>query len=116
FKAYDMMFYDGTFYFPKPEHIPAVEQIIRFGAAFRQLPLTKNQADLFLSEVLPSLEDIGDVHISKHVKDAIVQLPLQAKLYLDLKESMIIGHLEYNYGSYTIDPFDGREENDVIIV
>lgn len=116
FKAYDMLFYQGVFYFPKKEQIPVLEEVSEFDMEDLQLPITKNQADTFLSEVLPSLKKIGDVDIADSVAAEIVQVSLRAKLYLELKADWIVGKLEYHYGDQEINPFNGREQNDVIII
>src|SRR5690625_5537686 len=81
-----------------------------------QLPIRHDQADVFLSEVLPSLKKVGEVEVSDTVEEEIIQVPLRAKLYLEVKEDLIVGKLEYHYSHYEIDPFNGREENDIIII
>src|SRR5699024_12058872 len=77
---YQMLYHDGTFFFPKKEHIPIVEQVMSFGLMGSTYPIEKNQADVFISDVLPSLEEVGVVVISEQIKGGIVQVPLQAKL------------------------------------
>ncbi|OZU89228.1 helicase SNF2 [Virgibacillus indicus] len=116
FKPYEMLFYEGIFYFPAKDQIPIIEEISKFSMSDLQLPITKNQADTFLSEVLPSLKKVGDVKISEKVTAEIIQVPLKAKMYLEVKADWIVGRLEYHYGDQRIDPFAGREENDVIII
>ncbi|RDW20445.1 DEAD/DEAH box helicase [Oceanobacillus chungangensis] len=116
FKEYEMLFHQGIFYFPKKEQIPIVEEVSRFGMDDLRLPITKKQADTFMSEVIPSLRRIGKVEASEKVTEEIVQVPLKAKLYLEVKEDWIIGKLEYHYGSHLIDPFSGRKQGDVIII
>src|SRR5699024_3412775 len=75
-----------------------------------------NQADIFLSEVLPSLKKVGNVEVADKVAAEVIQVPLRAKLYLEVQADWIVGKLEYHYGKYQIDPFGGRDESDVIIV
>ncbi|MBY7144881.1 SNF2 helicase associated domain-containing protein [Virgibacillus sp. NKC19-3] len=116
FKAYEMLFYQGTFYFPRKEQIPVLEEINHFGMGDLELPINQNQADTFLSEVLPSLKRIGDVEIADKVAAEIIQVPLRAKLYLEMKADWITGKLEYHYGDHLVDPFSGRKESDVIII
>lgn len=116
FKPYQLLFIQGTFYFPEKEQIPILEQINQVGMEDYQLPITQNQADTFLSEVLPTLKKVGNVDIADQVAEEMIQVPLRAKLYLELREDLIIGKLEYHYGSYQIDPFGGRDESDAIII
>ncbi|MCG3417820.1 DEAD/DEAH box helicase [Oceanobacillus jordanicus] len=115
-RHYHILFSDGVFYFPSKEQIPVVEQVSQFGLSDLQLPITKQQADTFLSEVLPSLKKVGEVEISEKVTEEIIQLPLQAKLYLEVSDNWIVGKLEYYYGEHYINPFGGREEHDIIII
>ncbi|MBP1970964.1 SNF2 family DNA or RNA helicase [Virgibacillus natechei] len=116
FKPYEMLFYQGTFYFPKKEQIPVLEEISEFGMNDLQLPINQTQADTFLSEVLPTLKKVGDVEIAKKVAEEIIQVPLRAKMYLEMKADLITGRLEYHYGDQLVDPFSGRKQNDVIII
>lgn len=115
-EPYDIVFIDGIFYFPAEEQVPLVKTLFRFGTANLELEVGNNQADYFVSEVLPQLERVGKVDISEQVKEAIVQFPLRAKLYLDYQEGYIVGQLEYHYGDYRIDPFAGNGENREIII
>src|SRR5699024_12358852 len=63
-----------------------------------------------------SLKKVGDVQISENIADEIIQFPLKAQLYLELKDNWIAGKLSYHYGSHKIDPFNGREQDDDIII
>ncbi len=116
FKPYQILFSEGTFYFPSKEQIPVLEQMNQLGMENHQLPITKNQANVFLSEVLPSLKKVGDVEIAEKVEAEIIQVPLHAKLYLEIQADWIVGKLEYHYGDHQIDPFSGRDESDTIII
>lgn len=116
FKPYEMLFANGVFYFPSKEQIPIIENVSQFGMIDQQLPIAKNQADTFLSEVLPSLKKVGDVEIEEKIQKEIIQLPLRAKLYLELQADWIVGKLEYHYGEEVINPFGEREQSDVIII
>ena len=115
FDKYDLLFYNGTFYIPAKEQIPILDQIAGFGTDL-SLPIEKNQADAFLSEALPTLKKIGEVQVADAVAEEIIQLPLRAKLFLELKQDWIIGKLEYFYGSHNIDPFNGRQEHEALII
>ncbi|MFS0673289.1 SNF2 helicase associated domain-containing protein [Ornithinibacillus sp. 179-J 7C1 HS] len=115
-KNYEILFYKGTFYFPLKEQIPILELVSSFGKIDQKLPISKKQADTFLSEVLPSLKKVGEVEISDQVSSEIIQLPLRAKLYLEAKDEWITGRLEYHYGDHIIDPFSGRDDHEVIII
>lgn len=116
FSNYELLFDSGTFYFPKKDQVPLLEQVSKLSRDNVNLPIPADQADVFLSEVVPSLKKVGDVQITEGVASEIIQVPLKAKLYIDLKADLITGRLEYHYSEYQIDPFNGRKEEDVLII
>ncbi|GAA0437812.1 DEAD/DEAH box helicase [Lentibacillus halophilus] len=116
FENYGFLFADGTFYFPEKQHLPIMKQITAAAKYSKTLPIEKEQADAFISQVVPSLQKVGDVQMADDLASDIVQVPLHAKLYLELEDSWIIGKLEYHYGEHQIDPFNGREDDDGIII
>lgn len=116
FANYELLFENGTFYFPKKDQVSLLEQVSKLSRDNANLPIPADQADVFLSEVVPSLKKVGDVQISESVASEIIQVPLKAKLYIDLKADWITGKLEYHYGAYEVDPFNGRKEEDVLII
>lgn len=113
---YDMVFSQGTFYIPTPDQLDVIQGLNQFNLSQLELAISKTQADQFFSEVIPSLKAVGDVQVAENIMEEIIQVPLQAKLFLELKEDLITGRLEYYYGKHFIDPFNGRERNDVIII
>lgn len=113
---YGMVFSQGTFYFPTSEQLDIIQGLNQFNLSQLELAISKTQADQFFSEVIPSLKAVGDVQVSKNIMEEIIQVPLQAKFYLELNEDLITGRLEYYYGKHFIDPFNGRKQNDVIII
>ncbi|WP_461180842.1 DEAD/DEAH box helicase [Virgibacillus kimchii] len=115
FDKYELLFYAGTFYYPAKEQVPILDQVTGFGTNL-SLPVEKNKADTFLSEALPTLKKIGEVQVEESVAEEIIQVPLRAKLFLELKEDWILGKLEYHYGSHEIDPFNGRKAHDTFII
>src|SRR5699024_4886825 len=114
FEHYHLLFHEGAFYFPGKDQHPILKQITLL-KDHQQLPIEKNQADTFLSDVLPSLKQVGEVEIDPQVKSRIIDVPLHAKLYLELSEEFLIGNLEYHYGNEEIDPFSGRMQYDQLI-
>ncbi|WP_430789979.1 SNF2 helicase associated domain-containing protein [Virgibacillus flavescens] len=116
FANYELLFDSGIFYFPEKEQIPMLEQISQLSGDNANLPIPADQADVFLSEVVPSLKKVGAVQISESIASEIIQFPLKAKLYIDLKADWLTGKLEYHYGAYEVDPFNGRKDKDVLII
>lgn len=114
FELYQLLFHDGMFYFPGKEQIPILEQMVLL-KNHQELPVEKSQADTFISDVLPSLKEVGEVAIDQQVESKIIDVPLQAKLYLEIKEDYLIGDLTYHYGTEKISPFNGRIQHDHLI-
>src|SRR5699024_897289 len=80
------------------------------------ISIAKDQADLFLSEVIPSLQQVGEVAIADNVKEEIIHKPLVAKFYLEMKAGFIHGNLEYHYGDIVINPFQMDGSRDKLIL
>src|SRR5699024_7486533 len=111
---YHLLFREVAFYFPGKDQHPILEQITLL-SDHRQLPIEKNQANTFLSNILPSLKQVGEVEMNSQVKSRIIDVPLHAKLFFELNEEFLIGNLEYHYGNEEIDPFSGRLQHDQLI-
>ncbi|HLR01278.1 MAG TPA: DEAD/DEAH box helicase [Virgibacillus sp.] len=113
---YDCLFSGGTFYFPEKDQSTVLNHVSALGMQDHVLPIKQSQSNMFLSEVLPSLKKIGELEVDTVVKSEIIQAPLRAKLYLDMTEGFVDGHLEYHYGSHRVDPFgDDSDDNKLII-
>jgi len=116
FSHYGMIFQDGVFYFPDKSRLPVISEMLRFSKDVKRLPVRKDQADLFLSEVLPSLKSVGDVNIAEEISEEIIDKPLKAKLFLEMLDTMITGKLEYHYGDEVIHPFSGTKSGERMIL
>ncbi|MFD1336468.1 SNF2 helicase associated domain-containing protein [Oceanobacillus iheyensis] len=116
FPLYNILFQQGVFYFPTYEQIPVLQQMEKFRFEDMNFDVPKEQTDTFLSEVIPSLQRIGDIDMDDHLSEELIKAPLQAKCYLELRDGLIIGKLEYQYGSHRIDPFQGKKDHQVMII
>ncbi|GGN50561.1 DEAD/DEAH box helicase [Oceanobacillus indicireducens] len=115
-KEYNMLLNNGVFYFITPEQTEIVANLFKFNINHHALAISKQQADRFFSEVIPSLKTVGDVTVAENIIEEVIQVPLQAKLYLELQDEVVKGKLEYQYGKHLVNPFNGRGQNDVIII
>lgn len=113
---YKIFFMDGIFYFLSKEQASIMDRFNTYRRAGVALPVTRSQADIFLSEAVPKLEKIGDVTISESIEAETVRHPLQAKLYLEIKDAVIAGKLSYHYGNEEIDPFNENSDHHAIII
>lgn len=116
FEDYQMVFKEGTFYFPTKAQQQTLQQVKRIGMNNHELPITTETADRFFSEALPVLKKQSPVEISPTVTDEILEYPLQAKLYLEKSDDAIVGSLRYHYGPIELDPFSNRTEDERIII
>ncbi|GIO24411.1 DEAD/DEAH box helicase [Oceanobacillus sp. J11TS1] len=116
FQNYELLFLDGVFYFPTREQIPVLNELEMFRLENIYFDVPIEQTDTFLSEVMPALETVGEIQLDERIEDEVIKEPLKARCYLELKEDMIVGRLEYHYGSHVIDPFQGRKDLDVMLI
>ncbi|WP_332691743.1 DEAD/DEAH box helicase [Halalkalibacter lacteus] len=70
------------------------------------LPITNDQIEPFISQVVPKIDKIGKVEITESVSNKIVKFPLQAKLYVDSIDDLLHASLEFHYGEDKINPFE----------
>jgi len=112
--SYELLFSEGIFYVPTDEQVPFLKHIHDLHTD--ALAVSSEQMHTFVSDIVPTLQRIAHVHIDRDVKERMIQAPLQAKLYLELKDRFIIGQLTYQYDHYTINPFTEKNDSDVIIV
>ncbi|MBM7691474.1 ERCC4-related helicase [Peribacillus deserti] len=78
-------------------------------AGTNQIPIHKDQLELFLEKVVPSLNRIGHVHISGFISGKVGKTPLTGKLYLDRVKNRLLAGLEFHYDSIVINPLEIRE-------
>ncbi|MFC0472986.1 DEAD/DEAH box helicase [Halalkalibacter kiskunsagensis] len=67
--------------------------------------IPNEQLEEFCSYVLPSLQSIGIVHLSEHLRNAIETKPLKARFYLDLIDSTLTGKVSFEYGEHARNPY-----------
>src|SRR5699024_900476 len=66
-KAYQLFFLEGICYFLSERQAKIVEQVSHM-RGFGPLPVEKNSVNMFISEILPQFEKVGQVHLSEDVK------------------------------------------------
>src|SRR5699024_5888781 len=116
FENYGILFKSGVFYFLDKDKQAILWEMTHLGIGVKEHTIAKDQADLFLSEVIPSLKQDSDVAIADNVKEEIIHQPLVAKLYLEMKAGFIHGNLEYHYGDIVINPFQMSGNSDKMIL
>lgn len=73
------------------------------------IPILKDQVDLFLEKVAPSLQKLGAVTIEGSVRSKSQTPPLAAKLYLDRINNLFLASLEFHYEHISINPLENKE-------
>lgn len=113
---YGLVFLNGMIFYPTSEILPLIEKILDIENKTSRVFIPSEQADAFVSEVLPRLKKVGTVQVAEKVKEQIIQAPLTAKVYLDLDEDTIHTRLEYHYGDFLVDPFQPQGQEETILI
>lgn len=116
FPNYHLLLSEGNFYTLNQKQMQVMDEILLVVQDQTAIPVSKEQADLFLSAVVPSLEEIGEVNVADEVTQKLIDVPLRAKFYLEMRADTIYGTLTYTYGSIEIDPFGEAEEKDKFVL
>ncbi|HLS20865.1 MAG TPA: SNF2 helicase associated domain-containing protein [Bacillota bacterium] len=104
-ELYNVVFIEGTFYFLNEQQQSFLERVSEVHIPSSQLQIPEKEASSILSDLIPALEKVANVHVDEQVSDQMIEAPLKTKIYLDITEQMIIGTLEYHYEEYIINPF-----------
>ncbi|WP_080846221.1 DEAD/DEAH box helicase [Cytobacillus gottheilii] len=107
FHRYSAILIDSTmFMLPKDQfqQLSELDKMLKQSSA-NEIPITKEQLDFFIKQVVPGLRKIGIVHIPAD----IMRTPLQAKLYLDRLNNRLLAGLEFHYEHIIIQPLENRE-------
>ena len=107
FHRYSAMLIDSImFMLPKDQfqQLYELDKMLKQSSA-NEIPITRDQLDFFIKQVVPGLRKIGIVHIPAD----IMRTPLQAKLYLDRINNRLLAGLEFHYEQIVIQPLENRE-------
>lgn len=77
----------------------------------KELIFSSNEKERFVSEVLPYLNDAGEVYIDPNLEQNFYQQELTSKVYFDKLDAGISARIEFCYGEEVMDPFLPRKEN-----
>ncbi|RID86669.1 helicase SNF [Peribacillus asahii] len=73
------------------------------------IPIPHEKMDFFLKKIVPGMEKIGDVQLSKALSQEMTKTPLVAKLYLDRLKNRLLAGLEFQYENVVIQPLESRD-------
>jgi SNF2 family DNA or RNA helicase len=74
--------------------------------------IPKAQAESFITEVLPVLQEHSFCEIQENLAKKIINVPLKAKLFLDQEDKKVIAKLLFTYKDKEINPFFPKEETE----
>ncbi len=111
FLSYKMVFFDGKFEQLNQQHTKQLTELKRIldNSNANKIPIPNQQVNFFLEKVVPGLNGLGKVTISKELQKNVVQIPLIAKLYLDRVKNRLLAGLEFHYENTVINPLENRE-------
>lgn len=75
------------------------------------LRVSDRYKETFISEVLPSIKNVVDLNIDEKVEKSIYNPELNAQVYFDKQDNIIIGEAKFVYGDITINPFSSKVED-----
>ncbi|MBM7551400.1 DEAD/DEAH box helicase [Thalassobacillus pellis] len=116
--AYEVLYRDGQFY-----QVSKLERDT-YQAVMSVLPYRSNGSHIItpaymervISDVIPALSSIADVHYSEAVEQSLIREPLRAEVYLDFANGALAADLRFYYGDILIRPLLGsKQQEDVII-
>ncbi|MFD1020354.1 DEAD/DEAH box helicase [Thalassobacillus hwangdonensis] len=115
---YGLLYRNGQFYHIPEEKVPVYEALLG------TLPyrsngnhtISKEYMETIVSEVVPALSSIADVHYASDVQQDLIQQPLKAQVYLDFHYDMLTADIQFHYGEVTIHPFQPTVINEEKII
>lgn len=107
FEPYGWLLADGIIYQLSAAQKEILSELAPYMKPFRGsvVPVARKQMETFVSYVMPGLKKIGNMQLAEEVSEQIINLPLQAKVWIDRQDQRLLAKIEYHYGNIVIDPF-----------
>lgn len=116
-ESYGLMLQAGSFYRLGPaeaRRLADLQQILfaeeKTDGSAETVNIPEEQVEVFMEQVVPGLMKLGDVFIAGSVSDSVVQIPLEARVYLDRVGDRLLAGLEFQYGDMMINPLERIEK------
>ena len=74
----------------------------------KAIRINEEYKETFVSEVLLNVKKHSNLTIDKEVEESIYDRDLEASIYFDRNEALILGKLEFAYGEIIINPFSSN--------
>ncbi|MDM5334051.1 DEAD/DEAH box helicase [Ureibacillus composti] len=111
FSAYNAVLSEGKVYQLDGDNYERLHELqeMLVTPSTNTVPIPREQIDIFLNKVVPSLRKISHVNLSEQLIEEMRRTPLVAKIYLDrLKNRLLVG-LEFQYDHVVIQPLEKNE-------
>ncbi|WP_158282297.1 DEAD/DEAH box helicase [Salipaludibacillus keqinensis] len=106
-KKYGLLFLQGVFYILKGDQLEAFDSLF-FQIAMEdpsEMLLEEHQLESFASVVLPQLNEIGEVELSRSIRENIQMSPLVPLLHVDYQGDRVTAEVIFQYGDVKLSPF-----------
>lgn len=87
--------------------MPIYNEIIK--KEIKAIRIEKDLKETFVSEILPVIGKYSKLTIDKDVEESIYSAPLNAQIYFDRQDDLILGKVIFNYGDIDINPFSSQK-------
>ncbi len=118
---YGIALSEGCFFKLKPDMCKRLNELQKMMQQndTERIRIPPQQMETFFERVIPGFMSLGDVRIAQAISDRVVQLKLNARIYLDrVRERLLVG-IEFQYGDIVINPLEHegsrRGENRILI-
>lgn len=108
------MFLNGIIYYDSDSQISSLSPFYRAISETGKTELRFPLKDItkFASFVFPSIKKTGKLTLDNSIEKFFCEEPLKSSVYLDKTGSEIMASLRFNYGEYSIDPFEPDDQNE----
>ncbi|WP_416197182.1 MAG: Superfamily II DNA or RNA helicase, SNF2 family [Sporanaerobacter sp.] len=112
-KSGDYFFYKGKIY------NPSVEQARKLGPIYNiimsdydgVMKIPEECREAFISEVIPNIKNIVNIHIDEKVQNAIYNPEFKGEIYFDKEGDMVVCKVNFIYGDISINPFSSKADD-----
>jgi SNF2 family DNA or RNA helicase len=107
-EPYELVFLEGKL-FPLPAKQCkrlAELQVIQSESGTSNIPIHRDQIELFIEKAVPGFQKLGVVTIAHDIARRVTQAKLKARLYLDRIKDRLLAAIEFQYDEVIINPLE----------
>ncbi|MFC5404500.1 SNF2 helicase associated domain-containing protein [Cohnella soli] len=113
-EAYGLVLSEGAFHKvdgDRCRRLSELKKLLERSSGRSRILISRAQTEPFLHQVVPGLQSLGSVDVSRTVNERIFQAPLKAKLFLDRVRDRLLAGLEFHYGDIVVNPLEDGERS-----